>query len=442
MEKSSGLKYLILIACTLLLSNSLWAQSPQTPLVLNSMAEAWEYAFKHNPDEAIYRLRIEKARTDIKVNQGNRLPQISGSFSAQHNFNLATTPLPGELVGLPGQTIDAQFGQAYNYNLGVNLSQDLYNPLNSAQVKIAKNSLLQNEMQKEVFEQSLKQEVARAYYNCLINQASLETALKDQKNTDSLFLISKQKMEEGLIDGLALRQAEINQALNQQNIYQRQVNLVQSIQQLKLLLDVEPTTPLEFREEIKKPDTASPFPSLGLDKNLSLRQLQIQGADEQIKLQQTLLYPKLSLQTYLGQQQFREDFGLSLNGSNWNPYNYLTVNLQVPIFSGFSNRQRIKSARNEYQIAQQELKKEQRQGNLEDELLLENYRQYLKLSQSAQKSYDLYAEKQELARQKLDEGLIDLENYLRSYDDYLRAEETYWSSLALFYGNYAQIISR
>jgi outer membrane protein len=59
---------------------------------------------------------------------------------SQYNIDIAETPLPGEIVGRPGETVYAKFGQEYSYNGGITFSKTLLDWQSIFQSKIAKSN--------------------------------------------------------------------------------------------------------------------------------------------------------------------------------------------------------------------------------------------------------------------------------------------------------------
>jgi outer membrane protein len=68
-------------------------------------------------------------------------PQASAGFKGTDNLNLAVTPLPVELFGQPGKTIDAQFAKHYVYNSGITINQNIFDWTAVMQAKIAGNKI-------------------------------------------------------------------------------------------------------------------------------------------------------------------------------------------------------------------------------------------------------------------------------------------------------------
>ncbi|MEM9932292.1 MAG: TolC family protein [Bacteroidota bacterium] len=418
-------------------------ESTPTFLVIQSLEDAWDYAHKHNPNLQQYQLQQRKAEADYKAAQAYKLPQISGSFSLQNNTSLATTPLPGEIFGQPGETVDAQFGQQYTYNAGITISKNLLDQKSRLQAKMTQQNSLYLSQQTVVFEQALKEQVALYYYTALVAEKALRISQQDLRLADSIATISKQKREEGLIDQLALNQSLINRNNISQNIIQYESLLDQCQQELRKLWGTSFSTDLKFTEEVK-----NTLPVLGLsmdmqtDASVKLSEIELEQADIQVNMEKAAYLPTLTINSYWGKQQFRDDFGLSFSNSAWNDYSYISFGLQVPIFNGFATKNKVKAAKIERDIAYQEWVDTRRTSEIEDTFLLEEYQRSWSLLTTSYENYQLFETNSVLTFQKYEEGLLSLDASLKAFEDYLQSENSYLNNLSTLYSHYASIISR
>lgn len=420
----------------------LLAQSPRDSVQIASLTEAWQYAASHNLQKNILALQTEQAARDLKTAKGNRLPSISGAFSGQHNISLPTTPLPGELFGKPGQTISAQFGQKNSYNTGVSISKDLLDRQQALQTKTAHKHLEINYLQTHSFEQSLEQQIAYHYYTYQIGLQALQAHQRSAQVADSLLLFTQEKFDAGLVDAMALRQAQINQQQVRQHIYHDQLLLSRSQHELQLLLGVDTGQALALRPQALQTDPGAFDMELGANPELMVSEKQVEVAQLGVRTQQAAQLPKLQLSSYWGLQQFQEDLQLSFKQDSWTPYKYIALNVQIPIFSGLSARNRLKNAKTELEISKQTHADNQRTSQLRDKMLLDEHLSYLHIAQSAQTNERLLLEKLTLSEQKLRTGLISTHAHLSAFEDYLDGYQAYLNALANLYGNYAKIITR
>jgi outer membrane protein len=419
------------------------AQNKLDTITLSSFEEVWNYALKNNPDQKSYLLNIEKAKADKVTSQSFMWPSINGRFSGQYNIKLATTPIPGEILGKPGTTIYAQFGQKYNYSAGLTVSKEILNWGNIMQLKLAKNNILTTQLQSEAYIQSLKQQVAQFYYTAILAQESCLTNYLNLANVDSVLILSKQKMQQGLMDAISLNRATINRNTVQQQIYSSEMLFEQCKTSLKILCGLNVDEKLKLKTiDLKSREILISNQSLNPDKNLAISENQLKGFKYQIDVQRSAYFPKLNVNTYIGEQQFRSDFGLSLNTDAWHTSKYIGINLQVPIFNGFSTGSKVKSVKIEYQKNESDWKESKRKSALNDDLLLKDFNQSIMIAQTNRDTYRLYAENERLGNQQLRAGIISLDEYLKIYNDYLKAENDYLNSLSNLYVYYSTIISR
>ena len=439
MKKS---KYLLLLA---LWSTSCgWSQAQQEVIELSEIAAVWQMGLQQNPDLAGYQLQQEKAVNNWKAAKGAYRPQISFNASGQWNADLATTPLPAELgilLGEPGQSVDAQFGTEFNYNAGITLNQSLFDWQIFQQKRVSQAAVKTSEAQTQAFEQSLKQQLALNYYTVLIAQEALAVNQQDLQVADSILQLSKEKFNQGLIDQTSLNQAKINLNNLQQSAASSRRLLEQSRYQLRILLGSKSDQQLIFSGQLDFQEMGA-FQELDRDKNLLVLERQMLQFDQQVNLAQSAFLPKLSLTTYTGKQQFRDDFGLSFSEGAWSNYNFATLNLSVPLFSGFTTRRKLNNAQLDQQQARLQLEAEQTRSQSRDRLLQEEYASSLVTARAARENFQLSEQNAELSRQKFVQGLSNLDTWLRSFDDYLKAENAYLNALSALYGDHATIISR
>ena len=422
---------------------NLHAQNQTSTITLSSFEETWNYALKNNPDQKSYLLNIEKAKADKITSQSFLWPSINGSFSGQYNIELPTTPIPGEIIGKPGTTIYAQFGQKYNYSTGITVSRELLNWQNYMKLKLAQNNILTTQLQADAYKQSLKQQVALYYFTTAIAQEALETNRRNLADADSIVILTKQKQQQGLINTISANQALINRNNIQQQIASSEMLVYQCKISLKILCGLNVNADLQLNVlELKSQQIVSPNQNLNPDKNLAIAETQVKGMKYKVDMQKSAYLPKLKANWYIGEQQYRNDFGLSFDSKDWYVNKYLGVSLQVPIFNGFSTSSRVKSSKIEYQKAQTDWDESKRKAALNDDLLIKNFTQSSLIAQTNQENYRLYSQNEQIANQQFREGIISLDDYLKISEDYLKAENNYLNSLSTLYNYYSTIISR
>lgn len=419
-----------------------FAQGTPEVIKISSLSEAFDYALASNPDIEIYQLQQEEAQVAYKASKSYLYPNVSGSFSGQYNINLQTTPLPGELVGAPGTTFETQFGQPYAYNAGITASMNLlsWQARLNAQISNLQIEVIQH--QEQSFQQNLKEQIALFYYSTIITQQALALNEKDLEVADSILVLTQQKFEQGLVDQLAVNQAKVNVNSIQQNMLNNQNYLEQSKIQLCILLGFSLESSIQLTEEITSSEQDDISLALLPDRYIKVLESQVQQAALNVKLERSAYLPSLNVNYYLGQQQFRDDFGISFGNDAWSDFSYLGLNISVPIFSGFANKNKVSASKVRQEIAEKQYLEQKRKTALQDSLLLTQYQNSKLAAQAYYNNFKLFEENEALVLAKYQQGFISLDSYFKAFEDYLNAENAYLNALSTLYSHYATIISR
>ena len=93
-------------------------------------------------------------------------------------------------------------------------------------------------------------------------------------------------------------------------------------------------------------------------------------------------------------------------------------------------------------MALNEKLKAERNATLDDQQLIADYNISLEYAIFNLETYQLSDENQAMSYQKYEEGLISLDNYLRVFEDYIKAENAYLNSMSKVYTYYSQILPR
>lgn len=412
-------------------------------LKLNSVNEAIEYALKNNPDLEIYTQNQSKAEYDFESLKHFWLPSINANFSGVDNTDLPVTPVPGEIIGLPGTTIEVQFGEQYSYNAGINLNISILDFQSRFTAKISEMNVEIAKANSAVYKQKLAEQVALYYYTSIISSKALNVNEEDLKAAKDILALVKQKFDEGIIDKHTFNLAKINKNSIDQNIKSYKIVLDQCNSNLRILFGLDSEAEIIFNEKLEAYDTEFPLIEfLGPDKSLEIYKLQMKQADYKVSQQRANWYPKLSFNTYIGAQQYRDNFGMTFGSNDWSKVSYLSLNISIPIFNKLTTINKVNSAQIEQDIAQNTLTNSMLKSKIGDELTLKEFKYSKEAVASAKDSYHISKENADLQYQKYEQGVVGLDEYLDSFDDYLKAEVAYVNLLLDSYNYYSKILSR
>ena len=430
-------KTLVYILVFFLFTSNLSAQAK-----IDNLENLWKIAIQNNPTQKVYLLKTEQITDTYKASQGFLYPKASLGFNGQDNLILGITPIPGIIFQQPGKTIDVQFGTHYTYSPGLTINQDLFDWQSVLQAKIAKENIELNKVQQDAYLQTLKTQIGQYYYSLLVAKASLPISEKDYALADSIYKVIQSKFNEGLTDASAVNQALINENSIKQNIYQSEQLTNQAIANIKILSGLPPATSFVFSEmQFDKQPNGTDI-TLGTDKTLIPYKNNITISELQRKAQLAAYLPKLSAVGYFGFQQYQNSFEMSFAKNAWADYQYIGLELTWNIFTGFANSNSLKSTIVQKRIAEENYAAAKDQSTITDSLLLENYSTYNNMVTTSRKTFDLYGKNMDLSLQKFREGLISIDAYFKTFQDYLTAENTYLNNLANLLTTKANIEAR
>ncbi|MEO1012263.1 MAG: TolC family protein [Bacteroidota bacterium] len=427
---------------SLFVSSMCWSQDVE-PIKISSLEEAISMAMERNLDLAVNELQSERAEMELKLAKSARSPQISASFSGQKNLELPTTFIPGEIFGQPGETVEAQFGQEYQYNAGITMNKSLIDLSNSLSIKGKAKDIDIINSDNAIYREYLVGNISYSYHALLLAEEARHIAQEDLKVADSVLQITRSKFDEGLLDLGALNRSKINFNRVKQSLDEAALVYEDSHDNLKEALGVENFKTIALSEKLvlntfDLPKTES------LGENLEILRSEQHTAKAELHLKQARseYYPKVSLNSYYGSQLFQNEFDFSPVHEDWAAVQYVGVNINLPIFNGFSTRRKVKIAKMDAEVAELNQKQEKDRLEAEDAQLLKNQNLTASIALSSLENFRLHKEIADLEFSKYTEGLTGLENYLNAFEDYLNAKTAYLNALTTYYQYDAKVYSR
>lgn len=427
----------------ILLFIGLYASAQQKEILeIRSLEQALTLATMKNSSLSMNKLQLAKSEMELKLAKSARMPQISGSFIGQKNIELATTLVPGELFGQPGETVPVQFGQQFQYNAGITVNKPLIDLTTHFNIKNKKQAVEIRQLENAFFEETLKGQISYAYHALLISQEAILLAEKDMEIADSILQLTESKFEKGLIDRSGVLRSRINYNRVKQSRDEASLVYKDSHAQLKDLLALSPEEEIRLLESLVLQELNTD-PTEMTD-NLELYQSKLNNDRSKINLKQARseYYPKVSLNAYHGSQLFEDEFNFSLSNDNWAPVQYIGLNVSVPLFNGMSSRRKVKIARLDAEIAAVNYESEKNRLEGQDQLLIENRALSASMTNTSFENYRLYKEVVELEYSRFKEGLVSLDVYLSVFDEYLNAKNAYLNALTTYHQYHAKVYAR
>lgn len=346
------------------------AQGQQTYRM--SAQEAKEYALQHVID--IKNLKIDRQIQDAKNREitGQALPQVNGTVSVQHYFNIPVTLLPDfvtpqvydvlEKEGVqdgsgspivkpnePPQFFPAQFGVPWQASAGFAFQQLLFQPDVFVGLQARSTALKYADLNVKLMEDSVKSNVLRSYYSVLIAEKRKVYLDSSIKRLEKLLADQQKLYNSGFAEKLDIDKTTVN--LN---------NLQATLNQFKNLIYVGYAS-LKFSMGLNQRDTLLLTDSLSSEavksellSSADFRyedRTEIQLLNTVTELQQLDLkryklqyVPTLAAYWNFSGNALRQEFNFFDFSQPWFKTSVAGINLNLPIFDGLQKHYRVKQA--------------------------------------------------------------------------------------------------
>ena len=415
-----------------------------------SLPECCDYAVAHNISIKQQENACRQQELQLSTAKNSRLPDLSGSVGQNFSF---------------GRGLTAENTYSNTNTSSTSLSLGTSVPLFTGfqipnQIKLNQLNLEAATADLEKAKNDIRMQVAQAYVQILYDMEIAEVAHR-QIAIDSAQVARLQAfVENGKASGAELSQQKATLANSRLVATQADNNTRLAILSLTQLLELP--TPEGFaivRPSLDKQDGlegldrlgALPTPdqiyadALGVKPEILSQQLKLKGTEHSIKIAQAGNLPTLSLSGGLGTNYyttsgFKSDaFGKQLKNNFWQ---YIGLNLNVPIFNRFQTRNQIRNARIEQE--NQQLQLDNTKKGLYKDIQQVYYNALNAQSkekssqeavQSTKDAFTLMQAKYENGKATMTEFNDSKNNYLKSESDLVQAryENIYQHALIQFY---------
>lgn len=351
MKSGNKRTYLFLLA---LFPSFLMAQSPDS--IRNtrhefSVQQAIDYASKNN-------VQVKNALLDVQIQEqtnrevtGMAYPQISGSGSLTYNAKLPVSLVPAEFFGGPPGTFEKfAFGVKWNATGGISLDQLLFD----GQVFIglqARNTLMDFQLKNvEVTEEVIKANIYKIYYQLVASKTQIELLDANIARLEKLQHDAKIIYDNGFAEKLDLDKIAVQVA----NLQTERTSVVNQVNNgylgLKVLMGMPVHDELILTDTLNEDEVKQGvLEASGFDytnrKEYQYANLGIRLKKYDIQRYKLSKLPTLSLGAYYNKNAQRNKFNFFKSGEDWFDISAVTLNLKIPIFSGFAANARIARAK-------------------------------------------------------------------------------------------------
>lgn len=379
---------------------------------------------------------VQTVLSKINETKSSFLPSIDLTGQYQYYLSLPKMLVPAKFfdpTAPDDQYAEASFSSPQTTTAGLQVSQLLYNQKVFIGLKAAKTAKNMTELQLGKTKEDLKYNVSAVYYNLQVIQSNLQVLQKNMQSLQQIIQSSKSLKDNEILSKTNFKRLEINL----ENLKNEQQNLQLTNEKahnlLKFLLGLPLTEAITVEQYddtrlISTDLMVSGSSEDRLDLKLVKEQIQLAELDKQAAVAE--YYPSLAGVYNYGITGYNNKVApfQTLN-DRWMNSSYVALQLNIPIFSGFSRMQKVKQKDNDLRKAKNsyELLRQSAERDLTDAKnnLLSTGNSF----ENAKRNLQLAQEILQGSTTEYQNGLISLSEVLQIQNELSQARSNYSTAL-------------
>ena len=411
---------------------ALFGVAQQTQKLSLSMDEAIALAKANNVALKNAQLDIDFANSQVNEIKSQGLPQVSGSASFAHTYQIPTQLIPGDFVGQPGTFIPVQFGVPFNVNAGIGVRQLLFDGTFFLGLKAASEFVNISRLSASSSEIEVKESVIKAYYMALISDENLIQLEASWKNIQKVKEETQAMYNEGFaekldVDRITLSAANLELSISQ---LQNQAKLAR-----QLLLN---SVGVDLNQELVLTSALPNENSIDLitetfdpNNRIEMKLLNQQQALNELDLKRYKVgyLPSLYGNFSYGTSAFASKGQFGDLGNDWYANGTYSLGLSIPIFDGFYKKAKVDQAKIQINKTENTKKQATLGMNLQVSQAKTNYANALKGLEIQKKSQALAESIFSTTSIKFKEGLGSSFEMINAENELTQAKTNYLNAL-------------
>ena len=362
----------IIVIVTVLFASVAQAQEQPTVHAF-SLADAVDYAQKNN-------VQVKNALLDIDIQmQTNReiasaaLPTVNTSLSGTNFLTIPTSLLPGQIFGgAAGTFIPVQFGTKYNSTYGANFNQLIFDGQVFIALQARATSLDWKKKNAALTEENIKANIYKIYYQLSASKTQLNILDANIERLQKLANDAAAMYKNGFAEKLDVD--KVNVQLNNLQTEKLKANNSVTIgyMGLKMLMGMPIKDSLVLTDVINESSLSSDVLiendfQYGVRKDFQYLTTVKKMSQFNVKRYQLSYLPTISINGAYTKNAQRTKFDFfDNNNGNWFKTSLIGLNINLPIFNGFSTVAKIKRAKLELEQVENQLSA--MKNNIDNEL--------------------------------------------------------------------------
>ena len=327
-----------------------YAQQPQPDgqMYNFTLADCINYAYLHQDSVLNAGLDVKSAEYRIKETTGRGLPQINGTATFQDYLKIATSLLPGEFFGAPGTFIPVKFGVKYQSNVGVGLTQLLFDGdyIVGLKSRAAYKGLFDLNYSRTKIQANIN--VTKVYYQVLVNSEQIKLLDANIEQLKQLVDQTTAQNKQGFVEKIDVDRLTVqyNDLVTTRENTLRLLGLNYQLLKFQMGMPIENNLILKDKlQDVKLEQIVDAAPDSTFYRNhieYSLFKTQNQLNEFDLKSRKAAGLPKLTFNANYANSYQNNSFG-NLYSTAY-PVSYIGLTLNVPIFSGLQRTNQVRQA--------------------------------------------------------------------------------------------------
>jgi outer membrane protein TolC len=345
-------KNLINLLVLLILPIPIFGQDSTMQTFKLTLQEAIELGLRASTDIQNQQLNIQLAENTARKTRSEWLPSVEGLTNLRYNTQLQTIVFP-EGFGGSNTPVVIQLGTKVYNQASIEAKQTIYDAKLSQEAKITQKTV---GLEKEALAQKkveTKLAISEAYYEVLLRQEENRLASQAVERAKKYLSVAEAKLDLGTMEEDELSKLRLDVQNADIKRQRAQKNRELSLQKLAKTLMVPLTSSIELTEKIEPPSAEEDLPqdvSLLTHNRPELKQAVLNNELTGLRFKKAVVGILPTLMAYANYTTLfqKNDFNL-LARNAWTPFNYIGLQLNVPLFM----RHVVRFEKQEYRLRQQ-----------------------------------------------------------------------------------------
>lgn len=353
-------KVFLLLLCGFVFSTNIQAQQNDKLIHNFSLEDCVGFAKKNNVQVKNSLLAIEAQIQTNREIRSAALPTINSSFSTTDYTTIPTSLLPGQIFGgAAGTFIPVQFGTKFNANYGATFQQLLFDGqvFIALQARAASLEMVNNNA--ALTEENIKANIYKIYYQLSASKTQLNILDANIERIKKLAHDAEIMYNNGFAEKLDVDKVSVQLNNLQTEKIKADNSVAIGFMGLKMLMGMPVKDSLVLTDIINEQSLNSDI-LVENDFQYSIRKdyqyLNTIRKLNQYNVQRYQLsyFPTISISGAYSKNAQRSEFDF-LKGGQWFTTSLISLNVNLPIFNGFSTDAKIKRTKIELQQTENQL---------------------------------------------------------------------------------------